>query len=171
MRRPRIAKIWFFGSRNKWARRGRNLAHFLMSFFFYTFAYIFYGIAVAAKWLFSLIFLGVGKVISWKFKNQKFFIDGKKYDAQSYIVLPDRFARLEVLLAQLEKRPIEKNMNVGTIIDLTEGCSEADLIRIVDRSAQIASSRKNNGQKNGISLICEQDLLIGVGEINRTRQK
>lgn len=161
MKKNRKTGIGLFNSRNKWARRGRNLAHFLMSFIFYFFVYIFYGIAVVAKWLFSILFLRRNKPLTDKIAQKV-----KRSDTQIDVSLPDRFARLKVLMTQLENKPIQENLNIGNIIDLTDGYSETDLIMVIDRAAQIASSRRIN---NGASLICEQDLLMGVSEIKKAK--
>jgi len=160
MRKHRKINIGLFNSKNKWARRGRNLAHFLMSLVSYIIAYIFYGIAVILKCLFYFIFSWANRIFSAKSNLKRNESEKKiKKDKQISVVLPDRFSRLKTLMAQLENKPIKDNLAVGDIIDLTDGFSESDLIRIVEEAEKIASLRRKNGQKNVANLICEADFL------------
>jgi hypothetical protein len=163
MKKIRKIKMGLFNSKNKWARRGRNLAHFLMSLIFYICAYIFYGIAVIIKCLIRFIFLGTNWLFFAKSNSNRNESRKKiKKDKQISVVLPDRFSRLQTLMAQLKNKPIKDNLAVGDIIDLTDGCSESDLIRIVEEAEKIASFRRTNGQKNIASLICEADFLSAL---------
>lgn len=147
MKKNRKNRIGLFSSRNKWARRGRNLAHFLMSLIFYVFAYIFYGLAVAIKWLFSF---------------HSTIKKAGRSGIQINVSLPDRFSRLKVLMAHLEDKLIQENLDIGNIIDLTDGYSEADLKKLVSRAAQKAFSRNISQESGKAALISETDFLLAI---------
>lgn len=167
MRRRKLSKRKsFLSPKNKWARRGRNLAYFTASFIFFSFAYIFWWVASSVKWLF-FIFLKRSRP-SVKEANLANATDKKtrRSDTQADVRLPDRFARLEVLMAQLENRPIQKNLSVGSVIDMTDGCSKADLVEIVDIAARKASSQNINRKKGkGVSPISEDDLIGAIESV------
>mgnify|MGYP001562522613 CR=1 FL=1 len=155
-KRKSSKKTSFLSPKNKWSRRGKNLAYFTVSFTLYFFAYIFWWVAFFVKWLFLLF--SKRKRPSAKETNSAHVTDKKtrRSDAQADVGLLDRFTRLEVLMAQLENRPIQEGLNIGSIIDLTDGCSKADLVKIVGIATQKAFSRKKG---KDISPIVEDDLI------------
>jgi len=160
-RRP-SKKGSFLFSKNKWARAGKNLAYFTVSFVFYFFVYIFWWATSFVKWIFLLFSkrnrTSAKEAESTHATDKKIRISDAKADVRPL----NRFARLEVLMAQLENRPIQKGLSIGKIIDLTRGYSEADLVKIVDRAAQKSSSRKKG---KGISAISEDDLISALENV------
>ena len=155
MKKNKKNRIGLFSSRNKWARRGRNLAHFSMSLIFYVFAYIFYGLAVAIKWVFS--FYSTVKKAGRS--------NTKITDIQINVCLPDRFSRLKVLMTLLEDKLIEENFDIGNIIDLTDGYSEAGLKKLVNLAVQKASSRNISQEPDKIGKINEIDFALAICDL------
>jgi hypothetical protein len=161
MKDKRKNTVKLFNSRNRWARRGRNLAEFLMSFLFVVVIYFLKIIYAGANWiLISISFCA--KIFfeknSVKVKNEK-----QKPNDEDNEILPDRFTRMNALLEELKDKPIVDKLSIGSIIDMTVGCSKYDLSKIVEEARKTASIR---GGHNGNSLICEQDLIMATQKIN-----
>jgi len=128
-------------AKNMWVKLGRNLAYFAASFIFYFLTYTFRWTASFVRLFFSL------------FRRKK--RQSANLSTKTDVKPLDRFGRLEVLMTQLKNRPIQDGLNIGSIIDLTDGCSEADLVRIIAMA----------GANSCANQICEQDFLLAISEL------
>ncbi|ODV59822.1 AAA ATPase [Ascoidea rubescens DSM 1968] len=61
-----------------------------------------------------------------------------RLDQLIYVPLPDEPARLSILNAQLRKTPLEPDLDLAQIANVTDGFSGADLLFIVQRAAKFA---------------------------------
>jgi uncharacterized membrane protein len=150
--------IKVFGSRKKWSRRGRNLADFLMSFSLAVLVSIFKIIFAGSRFIVTLLFFSAIKVFSRKRTNL-----AVKNDKAASTILPDRFARLRVLMDELEGKAIKDNLDISNVIDMTTGCSRAQLAKIVENAEKMSLIR---GGHMGSSIIMEQDLIAAARKIN-----
>lgn len=154
MKRRRKAIFTPFVFNSKWSRRGKILADFLVSFLLVVFVRVCVAIFAVAKWLSVSAFFLAAKLFARRAVTSKFL-----EKEMSGAILPDRFSRLEAFMQELEGKPIEHNLSVGSIIDLTAGCTRVRIARIVRTAEKIARTRIGDATS---SLITEQDLIAAT---------
>lgn len=162
MKRKRKIAIGSFFFRNKWSRRGRNLADFLMSFLLTISVWTCKIIFVAISWLMTFVSFMATKLFAKLFAKRPAILVPKEKEKAGE-GLPDRFSRLDALMKELEGKPIKHKLDVGKIVEMTAGCSKVCLAKIVKNAEIIASARKGLG---GNGEITENDLIISVSKIN-----
>jgi SpoVK/Ycf46/Vps4 family AAA+-type ATPase len=115
-----------------------------------------------------------GKVIVFAATNNKSDLDeavirSGRFDKHIYIPLPDKDARISILINKLKGKPTDRNINIPLLSDKTEGMSSADITSLVDKAILNLFDNISTGDAN-VGLLDQKQLLNAV-ENFRDRQK
>lgn len=90
-----------------------------------------------------------------------------RFDRIIEVPKPDAKGREHILKIHTKNKPLDKNINLKNIIELTEGFSGAEISAIANNAAILAMKRYVNGKSQNVKdiKITEQDLLDAVKKI------
>lgn len=125
MKKYRLKTPSFRFFETKWSRIGKNSAEFIISF-----------LVGLVTCILEAILIAVIKIVlvAWKFFKKP----GKPKDKSDRIKQNpkpkplNRGERVLALIELLNNQPIEDNMDIGQIVDLTEGFSQKDLATMIE---------------------------------------
>jgi transitional endoplasmic reticulum ATPase len=90
-----------------------------------------------------------------------------RFDRIIQVPKPDAQGREHILKIHTKNKPLDKNINLKNIVELTDGFSGAEISAIANSAAILAMKRYVNGKSQNVKdiKITEQDLLDAVKKI------
>jgi cell division protease FtsH len=84
-----------------------------------------------------------------------------RFDRRTFISLPDRKARLEILKVHFKDKPVSKSVDLESMAAKTAGSSGADLANIANESAIVAARNNRKEIDNGDLVEAFEKVAIG----------
>jgi len=76
-----------------------------------------------------------------------------RLDQLVYIPLPDAKSRMNILKALLKKTPVDPQVNIDVVVNLTDGYSGADLAELINQTKQMAIKEEIENEINKEKLL------------------
>jgi len=76
-----------------------------------------------------------------------------RLDQLVYIPLPDAKSRMSILKAMLKKTPVDPQVNLEVVVNLTDGYSGADLAELINQTKQMAIKEEIENEINKEKLL------------------
>ena len=95
-----------------------------------------------------------------------------RFDRIIEVTNPDSKGRKHIFEIHTKKKPLENNVNIAKLIEITDGFSGAEIAAISNRAALVALKRYVTGKSQNIKeiKISQQDLIDAVDKV-RPRKK
>jgi len=108
----------------------------------------------------GMLFLGATNV-PWSLDNA--FRRPGRFDRAIFVPPPDKVARKFILSTLLEDRPVEPDLDIGKIIDESNGFSGADLSALVDTAIDIAIEESDSVEN--LAPLSNEQFKEAFGEV------
>ena len=92
------------------------------------------------------------------------FLRPGRFDEVIYVPLPDRESRKQILNLRLKGVPCEKDLDVETLLNFTEGYNGADVDYLCEKAKAVAINQLISGERQEKSLRM-QDFILAKNQM------